>query len=219
MMNTHREPADPGGRTVLDGGGTMRKLDVEGTWLFLPEVLKDERGVFAEWFRDLPFEVHIGHRLNLGQANLSVSRAGVVRGIHFADVPPGQAKWVCCVRGAVLDVAVDVRLGSPTFGRWASTRLDSERRQVLYLPEGVGHAFMALGDDTTVVYLCSQPYVAARERAVSPVDPEIGIEWPDTQPMILSQKDTHAPTLKEAERLGILPTYEECIRYARGLTA
>ncbi|MDT3442581.1 MULTISPECIES: dTDP-4-dehydrorhamnose 3,5-epimerase family protein [unclassified Pseudofrankia] len=196
----------------------MEQLDVEGVWRFLPEVLKDDRGEFTEWFRPDPFGFHVGHRLALGQANLSVSRAGVVRGIHFADVPPGQAKWVCCVRGAALDVAVDVRLGSPTFGRWTATRIDPHRRQVLYLPEGVGHAFMALDDDTTVVYLCSQPYVAARERAVSPVDPEIGIEWPKNHPIVLSQKDTHAPSLKEAEERGILPSYEACRRYAKELT-
>jgi dTDP-4-dehydrorhamnose 3,5-epimerase len=195
----------------------MRALGVEGTWLFSPDVFGDDRGEFTEWFRDELFESHVGHRMNLGQANLSMSRAGVVRGIHFADVPPGQAKWVCCVRGAVLDVAVDVRLGSPTFGRWTSARLDPHRRQVLYMPEGVGHAFVALDDDATVVYLCSQPYVAERERAVSPVDPAIGIAWPDTHPMVLSRKDTDAPSLKEAEAMGILPTYQACLGYVKGL--
>jgi len=208
-------PVGPG---VPAGGGRMEQLEVEGVWRFLPNVLKDDRGEFTEWFRSEPFALNVGHWLALGQANLSVSRAGVVRGIHFADVPPGQAKWVCCVRGAALDVAVDVRLGSPTFGRWTANRIDPDRRQVIYLPEGVGHAFMALDDDTTVVYLCSQPYDGARERAVSPVDPEIGIEWPTDRPIVLSPKDTHAPNLKEAAERGILPSYEACRRYAKELT-
>ena len=116
----------------------------------------------------------------LAQANCSVSAAGVLRGIHFSDVPPGQAKYVTCVRGAALDVVVDIRVGSPTFGQWDSVLLDDVDRRQIYLAEGLGHAFMSLADDTTVVYLCSTGYAPGREHGVHPLDPAIGIEWPTT---------------------------------------
>lgn len=100
----------------------------------------------------------MGHRLDLVQANCSVSSRGTLRGVHFADVPPSQAKYVKCVRGAVLDVIVDIRVGSPTFGQWEGVRLDDDQHHAVYLSEGLGHAFMALTDDATVVYLCSAGY-------------------------------------------------------------
>ena len=107
--------------------------------------------------------VAVGHRLDLQQANCSVSAAGVLRGIHFADVPPGQAKYVTCVKGAVLDVAIDVRVGSPTFGTWDAVLLDDVDRRAVYLSEGLGHAFLSLEDDSTVLYLCSTGYSPGRE--------------------------------------------------------
>ena len=101
-----------------------------------------------------------------------------MRGIHFADVPPGQAKYVTCVRGAVLDVVVDVRVGSPTFGRWDAVRLDDRERRALYIAEGLGHAFCALEADSTVVYLCNDVYRPGSEHGVHPLDPALGIAWP-----------------------------------------
>ena len=117
------------------------------------------------------FREHAGHDLDLAQANCSVSAAGVLRGIHFSDVPPGQAKYVTCVRGAALDVVVDIRVGSPTFGQWDSVLLDDVDRREIYLAEGLGHAFMALEDDTTIVYLCSTGYAPGREHGVRPARP------------------------------------------------
>jgi dTDP-4-dehydrorhamnose 3,5-epimerase len=137
----------------------------------------------------------------------------VLRGIHFSDVPPGQAKYVTCVRGAALDVAVDVRIGSPTFGRWDSVLLDDVDRRQIYLSEGLGHAFMALEDDTTIVYLCSTGYAPGREHGVDPLDPAIGIEWPTVgrngTPLapILSARDAAAPSLDAAARDGMLPVF------------
>ncbi|WP_055557775.1 dTDP-4-dehydrorhamnose 3,5-epimerase [Streptomyces sp. NBRC 110028] len=191
----------------------MELLDVDGAWLYTPEIMRDERGEFLEWFRGRTFQEKIGHPLSLAQSNCSVSRKGVLRGIHFADAPPGQAKYVTCASGTVLDVVVDVRRGSPTFGRWVAVRLDAARHQGLYLAEGLGHAFMALTDNATVVYLCSQPYVAEAERAVDPLDPAIGIAWPTDIDIVLSAKDTHAPSLAQAAETGILPDYEECRAY------
>ena len=138
----------------------------------------DDRGVFLEWFREDAFVEATGHSLHLAQANCSVSSAGTLRGIHFAQLPPSQAKFVTCVHGAALDVVVDLRVGSPTFGQWDSVLLDDVDRRAIYLPEGLGHAFMALEDHTVVTYLCSAPYAPGREHGVHPLDPEIGIDWP-----------------------------------------
>ena len=138
----------------------------------------DERGAFLEWFKDPVFTEAVGHRLDLVQANASVSAKGVLRGIHFADVPPGQAKYVTCVKGSVLDVIVDIRVGSPTFGQWTSVLLDDRDRRAVYLSEGLGHGFCSLEDGSTVVYLCSEGYNPSGEHEVHPLDPAIGIEWP-----------------------------------------
>jgi len=141
-----------------------------------------------------------------------VSRAGSLRGIHFAQVPPGQAKYVTCFVGAVLDVVVDLRTGSPTYGAWDSVVLDDVDRRCVYLPEGLGHAFVALADGSLVSYLVSTGYDPAREHAVDPFDPEIGIEWPtrdrDGRPLelTLSDKDRAAPSLAEVRDRGLLPT-------------
>ncbi|MFF0112795.1 dTDP-4-dehydrorhamnose 3,5-epimerase [Streptomyces prasinus] len=188
----------------------MRALDLEGAWVLEPKVFPDDRGSFHEWFRGEEFREATGYDLSLAQANCSVSRRGVLRGVHFADVPPGQAKYVTCVRGAVLDVVVDLRLGSPAYGSWEAVRLDDDSRHAVFLAEGLGHAFMALTDDATVMYLCSTGYAPGREHGVHPLDPALGIEWPRGIDPVLSRKDEQAPTLAEAERLGLLPSYETC---------
>jgi len=184
-----------------------------------PRQFSDPRGTFLEWFTDDDFRSCVGHQFDLRQANLSVSAAGVVRGVHFADVPPGQAKYVTCVSGAVLDVAVDIRVGSPTFGTWDSVLLDDVDRKVIYLTEGLGHAFMALCDGATVAYLCSTGYAPQREHGVHPLDPAVGISWPtssrDGSPLLplLSDKDQAAPTLAQAMADGLLPSWEVCAPY------
>lgn len=189
----------------------MRALGIDGAWVLEPEIPADSRGVFLEWFRGAEFREATGQDFRLAQANCSVSAAGVVRGIHYADVPPSQAKHVTCVHGAVLDVVVDIRVGSPTFGRWEAVRLDELTRHAVYLAEGLGHAFMALTDDATVVYLCSAPYTPDREHGVNPLDPGVGIDWPARMTPLLSPKDEAAPGLREAADAGILPRYEDCL--------
>ncbi|MFN8078508.1 MAG: dTDP-4-dehydrorhamnose 3,5-epimerase [Kineosporiaceae bacterium] len=146
------------------------ELAVAGSYLITPRVFGDDRGSFSEWFRQDALTARLGHELRLEQANWSTSRRGVIRGIHYADVPPGQAKYVTCVRGAVLDVIVDLRVGSPTFGRHDTARLDAESRRAVYLAEGMGHGFCALTDDATVLYLCSTGYNPAAE-------PPVSIRW------------------------------------------
>lgn len=201
----------------------VRELTVPGAWEITPRQFGDPRGVFLEWFKDEAFTDAVGHRLDLQQANLSVSAAGVVRGIHFADVPPGQAKYVTCASGAVLDVVVDIRVGSPTFGQWDSVLLDDVDRRAIYLSEGLGHAFCSLEDDSTVLYLCSTGYSPGREHGIHPLDPEIGIAWPTEdragRPLtpLLSDKDTAAPTLAEARAQGLLPDAAVVAEYVASL--
>jgi len=198
----------------------MEELGIEGAWAFTPQVHHDDRGAFLEAFRGGEFAADLGYRLEVGQVNCSVSRRGVIRGIHYADVPPGQAKYVTCVRGAILDVVVDVRAGSPGFGKWEAVRLDEDSRRAVFLAEGLGHGFMALTDEATVLYLCSTPYAPGREHGINPLDPAIGIGWPlettDHGP-VLSEKDAAGPTLDEALSQGRLPRYEDCVAYVAGL--
>jgi len=189
----------------------VEELSVAGSWLFTPRVFGDERGAFLEWYRHEPLTGAAGHRFELAQANWSTSKRGVIRGIHYADVPPGQAKYVTCVRGAILDVVVDLRVGSPTFGSHAAVELGEDSRRALYLSEGLGHGFCALTDDATVLYLCSTVYTPTGEHGVHPLDPQLALPWPAEavgEPL-LSPKDAAAPSLAEALAAGALPTVEQ----------
>ena len=201
----------------------VNELSIPGALEITPVQHGDDRGVFLEWFRQDEFAKATGHALRLAQANCSVSKAGTLRGIHFAELPPSQAKFVTCAHGAILDVVVDLRVGSPTFGQWDSVLLDDEDRRAVYLPEGVGHAFMALADHTVVNYVCSAPYAPGREHAVHPLDPAIGIDWPTTardgSPLapLLSPKDEAAPKLAEVREAGLLASYDDCVAFTAGL--
>ena len=125
----------------------IRELSVSGAFEITPKLHRDDRGVFLEWYRHDVLAEAVGHPLDLRQANTSISARGVLRGIHFADVPVGQAKYVTATRGAVIDFAIDIRVGSPTFGQWDSVLLDTLDRRAIFLAEGLGHAFVALEDD------------------------------------------------------------------------
>ena len=195
----------------------VRELSIAGAFEFTPTQFPDERGAFLEWFKADEFVQSVGHHLDLQQANCSISRRGVVRGIHFSDVPPGQAKYVTCVRGAVLDVVVDVRLGSPTFGTHEFVRLDDTDRRAVYLSEGLGHGFSALEDDSTVMYLCSTGYAPAREHGINPFDTALGIGWPSDVEPIVSEKDQQAPTLEQARVRGLLPSMADVEAYVAAL--
>ncbi|MGY2077559.1 dTDP-4-dehydrorhamnose 3,5-epimerase family protein [Blastococcus sp. SYSU DS0828] len=176
----------------------------------------DTRGSFTEWYRADLLSQTVGHPLALAQANHSVSSAGALRGVHFALVPPGQAKYVYCPSGRVLDVVVDVRVDSPTFGVHDAVLLDSEQPRAVYLAEGLGHAFVALADRSSVTYLVSSAYDPGREFGISPLDPDLDLPWPSGLDLQLSAKDRNAPTLAEAREQGLLPTMAECAaRYAQ----
>ncbi|GAA2689850.1 MULTISPECIES: dTDP-4-dehydrorhamnose 3,5-epimerase family protein [Actinosynnema] len=192
-----------------------RELRIPGAFEFTPSVFPDDRGFFVAPFQESAFERITGHRLRVAQVNHSQSRRGVIRGLHYADVPPGQAKYVHCPRGRLLDVVVDVRVGSPTFGQWDAVELSAEKFNGVYLPEGFGHALMALEDDTVTAYLCSEGFNPKAERGVDPLS--LDLPWPEGIEPVLSEKDAQAPSLAEAEERGLLPDYEECVRWYAGL--
>jgi len=196
----------------------FRELAVPGAWEITPTLRGDTRGAFFEWFAEREFHEMTGHHLDVRQSNCSVSQRGVLRGLHFAELPPSQAKYVTCVKGAVFDVAVDIRVGSPTFGQWDSVLLDDVDRRSIYLSEGLAHGFLALQDDSTVMYLCSTPYAPAREHTIAATDPSLGIEWPlPADQLLLSDRDAIAPTLDEVRASGRLPDWAEAQEFLAGL--
>ncbi|MER6687604.1 dTDP-4-dehydrorhamnose 3,5-epimerase family protein [Streptomyces minutiscleroticus] len=200
--------AEPGTTAQPSTGAEpgMRPLAVAGAWEFSLRPHHDERGTFAEWYSPDAVEQATGARLPVALAGASVSHKGVIRGVHFVRTPPGQARYVTCVAGEVLDFTVDLREGSPTFGRWDAVRLGPDHWRAVLLTEGLGHAFVALTDRATVLYLCSAPYRPELERTVHPLDPDLALPWPAAaDARTLSERDAAAPSLREAARLGLLP--------------
>ena len=192
----------------------IRELTVQNSYEVTPVQWPDDRGVFLEWYRFDKLEAVVGHSLELKQANLSVSKRGSVRGIHFADFPGSQAKYVMAPKGAVLDFVVDIRVGSPTFGQWDSVLLDDVDRRAIYIGEGLGHAFVALTEGATVSYLVSDVYSPSREHGINPLDPEVGLQFPDEAgELLLSPKDTEAPGLAEAAASGLLPSWDAAMSF------
>ena len=190
---------------------TVRELAIPGAWEIDHTVHRDDRGLLYEWFTQQEFAGVTGHRFDLHQANCSVSAACVLRGLHFAQLPPSQAKFVTCVSGAVFDVVVDIRVGSPTYGRWDSVRLDDRHHRSAYLSEGLAHGFLALEDDSTVMYLCSAPYTPDREHTILATDPQLAIDWPTVAGAapVMSARDLDAPTLEDVRTAGLLPTWDD----------
>ena len=191
----------------------IRPLAVEHALEVTAPQFTDHRGVFTAPFHAETLAEAVGHTLTVAQANVSVSRAGALRGIHYADVPPSQAKLVTAVSGALLDFVIDVRVGSPTFGRWDCVLLDTSDRRAVYVPEGMGHALFALEDDSTALFLCSTPFVPGRERGLDPLDPQIGLALPDGIEPVVSERDAAAPSLADAAEQGTLPSYAACVEF------
>lgn len=195
----------------------IRALEIEGAWEVTPRVFPDSRGVFAEGFRVDHLAKHIGHQLVVRQTNISVSTSGALRGVHYSDVPPSQAKYVTATSGVFVDYVVDLRVGSPTFGQWDSVLLDTVERRAVYVSEGLGHV-LACVEDGTAVYLCSEVYAPSRERTVSPLDAVVGLALPDGFDAVVSHRDAAGPSLEAAAEQGLLPTYADCLAYRRSLS-
>ena len=172
----------------------VRELSVPGAWEITPQVHTDSRGLFFEWFADSAFTEFAGHRLDLRQANCSVSSAGVLRGVHFAQLPPSQAKYVTCLSGSVFDVVVDARPRSPAYRAWYGFELRAGEPFLVYVPEGCAHGYLTLEDDTEVAYQTSAAYAPEAEAGIHYADPAIGIEWP-APVTVVSERDRAWPFL------------------------
>jgi dTDP-4-dehydrorhamnose 3,5-epimerase len=185
-------------------------LKIEGSWVFTPVKFPDERGSFHEVFKLPLLAETLGFGFEVKQVNQSVSKAGVVRGIHWADVPPGQAKYVFCSKGSMWDLVVDIRVGSPTFGQFDGEILSAENGKCVLIREGLGHVFLSLEDDTVVNYLCSEPFSPKTEHGINPLDPDLGIPfgsiW-DKSEFEVSEKDLNSMSFREMQNRGALPTF------------
>ena len=183
-------------------------LSIAGAFAIANSVRRDERGEFVEWFRADHLKKATGIDFSTIQANLSVSQKGTLRGIHFADVPPGQAKYVMCPAGAIKDYVVDIRVGSPTFGTWEAVTITATDRNAILLDVGLGHAFVALEDGTTVTYLVTDHYKPHAEHAIHPEDSDLGLEFPFSgDELLVSAKDREAPSFADALSSGMLPKW------------
>jgi dTDP-4-dehydrorhamnose 3,5-epimerase len=167
--------------------------------LIAPKIFRDQRGIFFESWNAASFNAAIGADIVFAQDNQSTSRRGVIRGFHYQLPPHAQGKLARCVAGEVFDVAVDLRRSSPSFGKWAGVRLSAANRLQLWIPPGFAHGFLALADDTTLLYKASAPYDPAAERAIRWDDPDLAVDWPLAGPPILSDKDEAAPRLAAAD--------------------
>jgi dTDP-4-dehydrorhamnose 3,5-epimerase len=186
-------------------------LSIQGSWVFTPQRFDDERGSFQEVFK-LPLILEsLSFGFEVKQVNQSISKAGVIRGIHWADVPPGQAKYIFCPRGAIWDVVVDIRVGSPTFGQFAAEEISENNGKSMLIQEGLGHVFLSLQDDTVVNYLCSETFNPTTEHGINPLDKDLAIpfasKWSDSD-FLTSPKDTDSLPLAEAMAAGRLPTFQ-----------
>jgi dTDP-4-dehydrorhamnose 3,5-epimerase len=187
---------------------TTQELSILGAYVATHKVFPDERGLFREWFKAEEIAT-IDKDFSVQQANFSKSKQFVIRGIHYSLVPEGQAKIVTCASGRIIDVLVDLRVGSPTYLKIEYIELSDESGKVVFIPTGVGHGFIVESESAAVVYLTSSGYAPEYEKAINPTDPELGIIWPIPLGAlgVISKADTEAPTLVQAKELGIFPTF------------
>jgi dTDP-4-dehydrorhamnose 3,5-epimerase len=174
-----------------------KELDLPGVWMGRSRIFQDNRGSFREWFLPEEFNSISGIDFKVAQSNTSNSHKNVMRGIHYSVAKRGQAKWVTCISGSILDVVVDLRQDSVTFGDWILTRLESDFGECLYVPDGFGHGFLSLEDNSSVVYNLSSKYQPEMEFAINLFDKKLKIDWPHCKP-IISQRDLEAPSFLEA---------------------
>lgn len=174
------------------------RTDVDGVLIVEPKVFGDSRGYFMEVFSERDFRAAAGLDVHFVQDNESRSSRGVLRGLHFQKAPYSQSKLVRVVSGRVQDVAVDLRAGSPTFGKYVSVVLSGENKLMFYIPQGFAHGFLTLEDNTVFQYKCGAFYEPSSEGSVRWDDPDIGVEWMHTEgDLLLSDKDRKAPLLSE----------------------
>ena len=176
---------------------TFKKLEIPDIVLIEPRLFGDERGFFLETYKRSEFLEAGGIDADFTQANHSRSKRGILRGLHYQLKPKAQGKLVRVSRGAIFDVAVDIRKGSPWFGKWVGVTLTDENKLMLWIPPGFAHGFATLEDDTDVLYAATDEYSPEHDRGIIWNDPEISVKWPIKDPVI-SDKDARLPSLKEA---------------------
>ena len=191
-------------------------LKISGSWEIEFQKFDDNRGFFYESFKEEDFKNQIGRNLNIKQTNTSSSSKGSVRGIHYALVPPSQAKLVQCQRGSIKDYVIDIRVGSPTFGQFEEIELNENSASAVFIEEGLAHAFVALENQTVVTYFVTEKYNPEREKGMNPFDKTLNVKWPDID-LILSEKDKQAISLEEAKNQGLLPIFDECKEFVKSL--
>ena len=192
-------------------------LSIDGSWRIDFQRFDDNRGYFYESFKEEDFKTHIGRNFKIKQTNTSSSSKGSVRGIHFAMVPPSQAKLVQCQRGSIRDYVIDIRVGSPTFGKFEVVELGENSASAVFIEEGLAHAFVALENHTVVTYYVSEKYNPEREKGINPFDNTLNVKWPDLE-LILSDKDKQAISFDESKAQGLLPNYDECKKFIKSLS-
>jgi dTDP-4-dehydrorhamnose 3,5-epimerase len=192
-------------------------LSIDGSWKIEFQRFDDNRGYFYESFKAEDFKTHIGRNFKIKQTNTSSSSKGSVRGIHFAMVPPSQAKLVQCQRGSIRDYVIDIRVGSPTFGKFEVVELGENSASAVFIEEGLAHAFVALENHTVVTYYVSEKYNPEREKGINPFDKTLNVKWPDLE-LILSEKDKQAISLDESKAQGLLPNYDECKKFIKSIS-
>ena len=192
-------------------------LKIPGSWKIEFQKFDDNRGFFYESFKEEDFEKLIGRNLNIKQTNTSSSSKGSVRGIHYALVPPSQAKLVQCQRGSIKDYVIDIRVGSPTFGQFEEIELNENSASAVFIEEGLAHAFVALENQTVVTYFVTEKYNPEREKGINPFDKTLNVKWPDLE-LILSDKDKQAISLEESKAQGLLPSFDECKKFINSLS-
>ena len=174
------------------------ETEIPGVWIIEPKVFKDARGYFMEAFKQEEFDAHIGPTRFI-QDNESCSSKGVLRGLHYQQAPYSQAKLVRVIKGCVLDVAVDIRKGSPTFGKHVSVLLSEDNKRQFFIPRGFAHGFLVLSDEAVFTYKVDNYYAPQAEASIRFDDPELGIDWPIAEEqMVLSEKDRSGVALKDA---------------------
>lgn len=177
------------------------KTDIDGVWIINPKVFKDERGYFFESYRKSDFDENIGRSVDFIQDNESKSSYGVLRGLHYQKGEFSQAKLVRVIKGKVLDVAVDLRKSSPTFGKYVMVELSEDNKKMFFIPRGFAHGFLVLSEKAIFTYKVDNVYAPQSEASIRFDDPDINIEWPiDMAEVLTSAKDNKALSFKEAEK-------------------
>lgn len=186
----------------------IQPLGIAGCFLIEHDVFTDERGLFREWFKSSVLE-KLGNNFRVAQANFSVSKQGVIRGLHYSLAPSGQMKLITCAYGLITDVLVDIRTGSPTYLKQVQIRLESNSGKTILIDSGVAHGFSVLSEFAAIVYLTSSEYSANFEKSLNPHDIKLAVNWslPKGSRGILSLSDSEAISFEHAMHLGALPKY------------